>query len=89
MSAQQLRALADREEREAETYAGGQTFGGTDPAEERYFELIEVADALRTAADQFEALDQYPHDCVCQWPHGDDHPEAYGNYCTCWKSELK
>lgn len=53
---EQMRALAEREEREAEHYAGGQTFGGVDPAEERYFELLEVAATLRTAADQLEAL---------------------------------
>lgn len=44
--------------------------------------------ALRAAADQFEALEAFPHDCTCQWPHGDGRPEAYENYCSCWKSAI-
>lgn len=45
----------------------------------------------RIAANELDRLraviENAPHECTCQWPYGDDDPEAYGNYCDCWKAD--
>jgi hypothetical protein len=48
---------------------------------------------LMASADELDrlraVLEAAPHSDTCTWPYGDDHAEAYGNYCSCWKAEAQ